>query len=155
MRFTTKTEYGLTCLIYMARKESLTLVSIKEIVGSEQYSETYVEKIFQSLRLANIIASHRGKQGGYSLVRSPQEINLREIIEAVEGATFDVYCQPLIRKDIVCTHFQGCGIRPVWEITKDLLDRFYGEITLEMLAGNEQNLREILNNRILPAREAI
>src|SRR5688572_24857006 len=114
MRFTTKTEYGLICLIYMARNSSADLVTIGEIVKKEGFSPTYIEKILQKLRAKNIVISHQGKQGGYALARKPSEITLKEIIEALEGDTFDIFCEPNIREEIVCTHFSLCGLKPIW-----------------------------------------
>lgn len=141
MRFTTKTEYGLVCLIYMARRADLSLdpVSIKELASAEQYSPAYTEKILQHLRISGIVSSQQGNHGGYVLSRPPAEINLREIIEALEGHTFDVFCEPEIRKDITCTHFSLCGVKPIWHKTKDILDQFYGSLTLDMLAKNQFN----------------
>ena len=139
MRFTTKTEYGLICLIYMARQGDMKLdpVSIKEIVTAEKYSPTYTEKILQHLRNAGIVSAQHGNQGGYVLARSPSEITFKEIVEALEGHTFDVFCEPDIRKEITCTHFTLCGVKPVWQKTKDILDQFYGSITLDMMAKNQ------------------
>ena len=139
MRFTTKTEYGLICLVYMARNSSADLITIKEIVKKERFSATYLEKILQKLRSANIVVSHQGKQGGYALARKPSEITLRQIIEALEGQTFDLFCEPDIREEIVCTHFSLCGLKPIWEKTKNVLDDFFGSITLEMIARQNQN----------------
>lgn len=139
MRFTTKTEYGLVCLIYMARQGNLKLdpVTIKELANAEQYSQTYTEKILQHLRASGIVSAQHGNQGGYVLSRTPAEITLREIVEALEGHTFDVFCEPDMRKEITCTHFSLCGIKPVWHKTKEILDQFYGSITLDMLARNQ------------------
>jgi len=138
MRFTTKTEYGLVCLVYMAKHGSADLVTIKEIVVKERFSLSYIEKILQKLRAANIVTAHAGKQGGYSLARNPSQITVREIVEALEGHTFDVFCEPNIRSHIVCTHFCMCGVRPLWAKTKQILDDFYGSITLDMIAKEEQ-----------------
>ncbi len=139
MRFTTKTEYGLVCLIYMARHSELKFdpITIKELAAAERYSPAYTEKILQSLRAAKIVSSQHGNQGGYILSRSPSEINLKEVIEALEGDTFEIFCEPDIRKEITCTHFPLCNIKPVWQKTKELLDNFYSSVTLEMLAKNE------------------
>ena len=137
MKFTTKTEYGLFCLIYLANHSEANPVAIKEIVKGERYSLTFTEKILQKLRAAKIVTSHQGNQGGYVLRRPAAEITLKEIVEALEGSTFEVFCKPETRKDIICTHFPACGVRPVWEKTKDLLDQFYSSITLEMLAKNQ------------------
>ncbi|MBI1978347.1 MAG: Rrf2 family transcriptional regulator [Candidatus Omnitrophica bacterium] len=152
MRFTTKTEYGLVCLIYMARKSPGQSVTIKEIVKTERFSATYIEKILQKLRTANIVISHQGKQGGYALAKASSEITLKEIIEALEGGstfdvslnTFGVFCAPQIRDRIVCTHFSMCGLRPVWHKTKELLDHFYGSITLETIAKEEPEVKNLV-----------
>jgi Rrf2 family transcriptional regulator, iron-sulfur cluster assembly transcription factor len=138
MRFTTKTEYGLVCLIYIAKHSEKTLdpISIKEMATAEGFSTTYIEKILQSLRAAKILVSHQGNHGGYSLAKSPSQITLKEVIEALEGATFDVFCEPEVRKDITCTHFSLCGIKPLWGKTKEILDQFYSSLTLEMLMNN-------------------
>ncbi len=142
MRYTTKTEYGLVCLLYMAKKMPDYVVTIKEIVQTENFSESYIEKIFQTLRGANIVTSHKGKNGGYALTRQPSEITLKVVIEALEGHTFDVYCEPETREGIVCNHFCMCGVRPIWTRTKQMLDQLYDSITLATLAGSESEVRQ-------------
>ena len=92
----------------------------------------------QALRQANLVISQQGNQGGYALARKPSEINLKQIVEALEGSTFDIFCEPDIREEIVCTHFCLCGVKPIWRKTKNLLDKFYDGVTLEMLANNEE-----------------
>ncbi len=150
MKFTTKTEYGLVCLIYMARHVSADMVTIREIVKTEHFSPAYIEKILQKLRSVNIVVSHQGKQGGYALARPASQITLKEIIEALEGGstfdvhTFGVFCDPVIREKIVCTHFSMCGLRPVWQRTKELLDHFYGSVTLETIAKEERHVKNLV-----------
>ncbi len=147
MRFTTKTEYGLVCLIYMARhsKAEAQPLTIKELVGAEDFSSAYIEKILQGLRTAGIVTAVHGSHGGYVLARLASEIRVKEVIDALEGATFDVFCEPEVRKDITCTHFSLCGIKPLWGKTKEMLDRFYDTVTIEMLAKNELKFEEIQN----------
>ena len=146
MRFTTKTEYGLVCLIYMARHwkgEMHPPITIKELVSAEDFSPAYIEKILQSLRAAKIVNAVHGSHGGYVLARPAAEITVKEVIDALEGATFDIFCEPEVRKDITCTHFSLCGIKPLWGKTKEMLDRMYEGITLEMLATNQLKVEEI------------
>ena len=137
MRFATRTEYGLICLIFMANLKDRKPVTAKEIVSGEKFSLTFTEKILQKLRSAGLIVSLQGHQGGYILARDASQITLKEIVEALEGHTFDVFCEPKIRSMIVCNHFHLCGLKPIWNKTKELLDQFYGSITLEMLAKGE------------------
>ena len=142
MRFTTKTEYGLVCMAFIAKKEGR--VTIKEIAAQENYPVAYIEKILQALRQAGLVASQQGNHGGYSLARPASEITLRQVIDALEGATFEIFCQPDTRTDIVCTHFCLCGIKPVWRKTEQLLDDFYDSITLEMMTKNEIETQRML-----------
>jgi len=84
------------------------------------------------------------------LDKSSKERLGKEIIEALEGGstfdiqTFGVFCEPVIRKNIVCTHFSTCGLRPVWRKTKELLDHFYGSVTLEMIAKEETEVKHLV-----------
>ncbi len=144
MRFTKKTEYGLVCMIYMARHAHKRCVSIKEIATSENYPVPYIEKILQALRQAKLVDSHHGNQGGYALSKKPSEITLKQVIDALEGSTFDVFCAPATREDIVCTHFCLCGVKPVWRKTKQILDQFYDSVTLEMMTKDEIEVRKLL-----------
>ncbi len=135
MRFTTKTEYGLVCLVYMVRHGSLT--TVKDIVRDEQYPSAYIEKILQSLRVAGIVSSRQGAQGGYALTRTSEMITLKEIVGALEGGLFDVFCEPDVRKNITCTHHELCGLKPVWNLTKNTLAQLYEKVTLRMIAENQ------------------
>ena len=148
MKYTTKTEYGLVCLVYMARHGANgEMITINNIVTKEQFSSSYIEKIFQKLRAANIVNAHHGKQGGYTLARHPSQIKMKEVIDALEGSTFDIYCKPQVRKQIVCTHFCMCSVRPVWEQTKGMLDQFFGSVTLEMIAKEEGEATALVHEK--------
>ncbi len=147
MKYTTKTEYGLVCLVYMTRHIDREVITVNDIVKREQFSPSYIEKIFQKLRAANIVRAHHGKQGGYALARHPSKITMKEIINALEGGTFDVFCKPKIRRHIVCTHFCMCAVRPVWERTKKMLDDFYDLITLEMIAKDEAVAKALVQEK--------
>ncbi len=151
MRYTTKTEYGLICMMFMARRFKDELVTSREIAAEENYSVTYIEKILQALRLAGLVTAHHGNHGGYSLAKRPSETTVRQIIDALEGSTFDVFCGPQVREDIVCNHICLCGAKPVWKRTKELLDQFYDSITLETLTKSPAEAQSI----IAPARHFV
>ncbi len=148
MKFTTKTEYGVICLIYLARRAGQEMITVKDIVRDEKLSAAYIEKILQKFKQAGIVISHQGNQGGYALARKPSEITFKEIVEAVEGSTFDIYCEPGIRDSITCNHFGMCGLRPIWEKSKKLLDDFYGSLTLEMITHGEIEVRQAISREV-------
>jgi len=134
MRYTTKTEYGVICLAHMAKKEWPGASTVKEIAEHEGFSVTFTEKILQALRRAGIVASQQGNKGGWTLVRPSKEITLKEIVEALEGSTFEAFCDPKRRGTIVCTHFSICKLKPIWYQTKSTLDKLYSAISLDKIA---------------------
>lgn len=146
MRFTTKTEYGLISLIHLAHANGSGPVTVKWLAEKENYSISYIEKILQALRQARIVTSQQGKQGGYTLARDPATITLKDIIEALEGATFDLFCPEHHPEGIICNHPKLCGLKPIWSKTKSILDEFYGSVTLDMLSTQRPfaaELREV------------
>ncbi len=152
MKFTTKTEYGLLCMVYMAKHADVNPITIREIVSKENYPTAYIEKILQALKKAGLVTSQQGNHGGYRLARPPAQITLKHIIDALEGGTFDVFCQPEVREDIVCTHFCLCGVKPVWRKTKQILDEFYGSVTLEMMTKNEIEVQHLMPSALTQAK---
>jgi Rrf2 family protein len=131
-------------MIHMAENEGAEWITIREIAAKENYSPAYIEKILQALRQAGLVTSHQGTQGGYVLARKPSEITVRQIVDALEGSTFDVFCDPGVREDIVCNHICLCGAKPLWKKTKDLLDHFYDSVTLEMLVKPQAEVQHFL-----------
>ncbi len=134
MRYTTKTEYGVICLAHMAQKPWPGTSTAKEIADHEGFSVTFTEKILQGLRRAGITTSQQGNKGGWALTREPSAITLKEIIEALEGSTFEAFCDIKHKKSIVCNHFSLCKLKPVWYKTQKTLDDLYQTITLEKIA---------------------
>lgn len=155
MRFTTKTEYGVVCLVYMAKETPGKVITISDLVRQEKMSITYIQKIFHALKQARIVTAHPGRNGGYSLARPASQITLKQVIDALEGGTFDIFCEPEIRKEIVCTHFTLCAVRPVWAKTKKLLDDYYHSVTLEMIVKEEERLRKSREDRDTTVVEAV
>lgn len=134
MRYTTKTEYGVICLAHMAKKEWPGASTVKEIAEHEGFSVSFTEKILQALRRSKIIASQQGNKGGWTLTRPASSVTLKEIVEAIEGSTFEAFCDPKRRGTIVCTHFSICKLKPIWYQTKSTLDELYSKITLDKIA---------------------
>jgi Rrf2 family protein len=69
----------------MARQPLGQVCLVSQVAAAEELPESYLAKIFQDLARSRLLISHRGAKGGFSLVDDPQEINLLQIIEAVEG----------------------------------------------------------------------
>lgn len=144
MRYTTRTEYGLVCMIHLAREYGKKWVTIKEMADQEKYPVPYLEKILQSLRQSHLVISHHGIQGGYGLAKAPSEITLKHVIDAIEGSTFEVFCDPDVREEIVCNHICICGIKPIWKKTKEVLDHLFNSITLETIVKGQIEVQNLM-----------
>ncbi len=114
----------------MARKPWPGASIAKEIAAQEGFSLTFTEKILQGLRRAGIVNSQQGNRGGWALTRPAAEITFKEIIEALEGSTFETFCDVKRRKNAVCDQFSWCKLKPIWYQTKETLDELYRKLTL-------------------------
>jgi Rrf2 family protein len=100
-----------------------------EIAETEGISAGYVQQLMMALRLAGIVESHRGREGGFSLSRSSCEITVADVLKAVEGDVMPAPCQG----GTPCDRWSECPTRPVWEEAADLLNQLFGRTTIESL----------------------
>jgi len=85
VRLTTKSEYTLLALIYMAR-QSTNYVKIEQICSAYDIPKKYLEFLLSILRQNRYIKTRRGSQGGYQLARPPETITVAEILRLMDGA---------------------------------------------------------------------
>lgn len=86
MKLTTKSEYSLLAMIYIARHQSERYVKIEEISTYYKISKKYLEHLLFILKQNHYITTKRGANGGYCLNKKPSEITLAEIIRLMDGA---------------------------------------------------------------------
>jgi len=87
VKLTTKSEYALLALSYMARnwKREARLFSVKEVADRSGVPARFLQQILQTLRMHRILTSSRGKNGGFGLARAPDEITLAEVVRLFDG----------------------------------------------------------------------
>ncbi len=81
-----KSKYAINSLVYLARVYPQAPVLISSIATHEHIPRKFLEGILLQLKNAGILGSKKGKSGGYFLNRSPEEINVAEVIRLFEGA---------------------------------------------------------------------
>ena len=93
MKISTKGRYALLIMIYLAKNyDNNTYITLKEISENESISLKYLEKIIALLTKAKLVETLRGAQGGYRLIKKPEEYTILEIIKASEGPIKTVSC---------------------------------------------------------------
>lgn len=134
MRLSTKSRYGLRALFDIAYNSVNHPAQIQDISRRQKISPRYLEQIFQSLKRKGILKSKRGPQGGYILARSPEEITVKEILQATEGDMALVECASGgKRKKEECSFDGSCVTQTVWQEASAKLDEFFATITLKTL----------------------
>lgn len=132
MKVTALEEYGLRCMVLLAKRaESGSPVTLAEIGEEEGLSVAYAAKLLAILRKADLVNAARGRNGGYVLARSPEEIALKEIIDALGEPVFSAaHCSKFTGVDGTCTHISNCSVRSVWRGFDRIIGRLLDQTTL-------------------------
>lgn len=134
MRFSTRTRYGLRFLIRLASTQDLRLqlgVAAKE----EKISSGYLEQIVRALRPLKILKAVRGVGGGYQLCKTPADIRLDDVIQALEGGISPVSCLTSY-----CPRQDICTTREFWEDMDRHLRGYLHSKTLQDLVKKPRTL---------------
>ncbi len=86
MKLTTKSEYSILALIYIAGKKPGTFVKIEEICSKYNIPKKYLELLLTVLRQNRYLKTKRGTAGGYALAKPASKISIAEIIRLMDGA---------------------------------------------------------------------
>ena len=86
MRLTTKSEYALLALIYIARHEKSGFIKIEDICSHYDISKKYLEYLLSMLRQNRFIKTRRGASGGYKLAMPAEKISVAQVIRLMDGA---------------------------------------------------------------------
>ncbi len=112
MELTRAADYALRGILYLSMQPRNTLCVVSEIAEEMSIPEGFLARIFQILAKSGIIRSHRGKKGGFSLAKPPEEIRMKEVIEALEGPILLNRC---LEGEDICEHQNCCALHEVWD----------------------------------------
>ncbi|BCB96524.1 Rrf2 family transcriptional regulator [Dissulfurispira thermophila] len=117
MEITRETDYAIRCVLYLSERPD-DVVMVEEIAKAKSIPKSFLSKILQKLVKADIVKSYRGVKGGFQIAKSPKQINLLDVIEAVDGVVAMNRCA-IDRK--FCNLSHNCSIHPIWvELKKEV-----------------------------------
>jgi len=116
MQITRAGEYGVLGLMHLARGHPGQRAMIDEMSRQEGIPKSFLAKIFQNLAKAGLVRSVRGSGGGFALAKSPAEISVLEIVEAVEGRIVFQRCK---QDKPESEHVGGCALCGLFERAQD------------------------------------
>ena len=112
MHVTRAAEYAIRGMLYVASQNGRRRVLVSEIASAEDLSPSFLAKIFQQLRKAGLVVSHRGTRGGFRLRVRPRHIQLRQIIEAAQGSLDEDAC---CSSSASCPRLaEACPLAGIW-----------------------------------------
>ncbi len=151
MKISAQEEYGLRCLLRLCQAEHQAL-TLPEIAAAEGLSVPYVAKLMAVMRDAGLIASVRGRSGGYRLSKAPDEIGLGSLLLVLGEPLFDEpsYCgkHAGIAADGLCVHKGDCSLKALWHTLEQWMRGTLNQITLADLLQNEGRIIELVRSRL-------
>ncbi len=153
MKISAQEEYGLRCLVQLARagaeSSAHVTISTRQIAQREGLTIDYAAQIMGTLRRAGFVKSVRGVHGGFGLARPAAEISVGELFRAFDGPITANICDHYTGTRDTCMHAEDCNVQPVWI---ELARRIYGfldSVTIaDIVAGSFEN------SLVVPADEA-
>lgn len=151
MKLSKRGEYALRSLINLgiAAEVNRKLVQVSELAENEQLPIKFLEQILQALKEAGIVASQRGKFGGYRLARPASKIYIGEVVRLIDGPLAPIGCvSQTAYEPCTCPDETHCGLRmlmvDVRNAIADILDRYtladVVEITLRKMRRDSISL---------------
>ncbi len=135
MKLSPLEEYGLRCLIQLARRHPEHPVTIRQISEAEGLSTAYVGKLMFLLQKAALVHSTRGVQGGYLLAKPAESLTLHEVFKALDPSDLEDVCDKFTGNEAACVHNGACAIKHVWHGLSGHINDYLSKVSLQDLAG--------------------
>src|ERR1700677_2136373 len=94
MHVTAKADYAIRAVVELVDSSQERPYKIDAVAQAQSISPSFLENILTQLRSAGFVRSQRGPDGGYWLARPPDELNIAQIIRAVDGPLVGVRGEP-------------------------------------------------------------
>ncbi len=122
----TKGRYAIRVMLDLAENDTGSYIPLKDIAARQAISKKYLEIIVKEMVNGGLVTGTSGKGGGYKLCRKPEEYNIGQVIELMEGPLAPVAC--LSETAEPCPRAANCHTLPLWaEYNKLTHDFFYGK----------------------------
>ena len=155
-QMSTRGRYGVRLMVALALAHGSGTSLLKDIARREGISEKYLGQIVIPLKTSGLVVAQRGSHGGYSLARPPEDITVRDVVEAIEGrivlapcageAASDPGC---IESPSACERATTCVVTRVWRKLQEDIEESLASFTLGALARQARELEESASNYMI------
>lgn len=126
LRVSKLSDYATVLLVELAA-DPVSIRCAAELAEVAHLELPTVSKVLKMLTTAGLVASYRGVAGGYRLARSPKQVSVAQIVEAIEGPIGMTECS---LHDGACSHESHCGVRGPWQRISRVVVRALREVSL-------------------------
>ncbi|UCH25133.1 MAG: Rrf2 family transcriptional regulator [Trueperaceae bacterium] len=145
MRLSATDIYAFQALGYLGTQPRERWVASEDISEATGVARPYLVRILATLTNNQIVVSKKGSGGGYALSRDARDINLRDVMRAIDGPVAPLSCVSL-KWHASCSEESRCHVRSaVWERVRDALLEVLAAVTIEDLASD---FRQGVNYRL-------
>lgn len=138
MRFiSAKGEYAILAMLALSLHPGEKPLQVKSIAEKKAIPPRFLEQVMSVLKKKGLVESVRGPYGGYRLTRSPEQIYLGEVIQAVEG--------PIFANDFASARngsVEQLVLKEVYVEVNDALEAHLNSISLEALCLRKKEKEE-------------
>ena len=139
MRIPMRVDYGVRALVELAMRYGDGPVQTSVISYRQGIPESYLERLMSALNKSGFVHSRRGPQGGHSLARSPQHINLHEIMQELDGNASPLDCLTLPTD---CMFAGSCAQKEIWQTVEESIQQVLEGTTLAHLSERQSVLTD-------------
>lgn len=133
-KISTRGQYALLIMSYLAGANPEKYVSLKTLAIQHKLSPKYLEQIMIQLSKAGLVSALRGTNGGYKLIRKPENYTAGEILRVLEG--------DLSPKISIDNLEENNGIKKFWDDFEQSTNKYVDSVTLEDIAQNDKSYSE-------------
>ena len=137
MRIPMKVDYGVRALVELAMRYGEGPVQTAAIAYRQGIPEPYLERLMSTLNKRGFVHSRRGPQGGHLLARDPQDVNLYDIMQELDGNASPLDCLTLPTD---CMFADCCAQKEIWQTVEESIQQVLQSTTLAHLADRQSAL---------------
>jgi Rrf2 family iron-sulfur cluster assembly transcriptional regulator len=141
LRLTNAADYAVRAMIHIACLPEGAVALRGDVARAYGIPSSFMAKILRQLVRAGLLQSSRGVHGGFALARPASEINLLEVVEAIEGPLALTDCMP---EGTGCEWSDECPANLVWQQVQVAMGDTLRRATLEALVSAPRRNRKVL-----------